>query len=386
MKRRLDPVWIVTPAIACLLGLVGAGSCAKTGQEREIQQTLDGILAAYELPGANLSIIYPDGRHEDHSAGFAEVASQRKMTADRVMFSGSIGKTYAATVILQLVDEGKISLDDQFIDHFRDVEWLYDLPNIGNITLRMLLQHTSGLPRYVMKPEVWSAMKADPDRIWTYQDRMSYIFHDEPVHPAGEGWSYSDSNYILLGMLIEKITGKYYYDVVRERILDKLNLEDTHAAVRRDMPGLPQAYSRLPEFFQIPEKVVEEGKYCINPQLEWTGGGFACTTSDLASWARAFYNGSLLSDSLFALVITPNKNGHLIHPGLSYGTGSFIFDTDFGKAYGHTGFVPGFRSIFAHYSELNISMALQFNADYTPENVPLIQFLDRMLESKNLRQ
>ena len=141
---------------------------------------------------------------------------------------------------MQLVDEGKINLNDRFIDHFADTAWLEYLPNINSITTKMLLQHTSGLPRYVMKPEIWNAINEEPDKVWTYKERMSYIFNDEPLHEAGKGWGYSDSGYILLGMLIEKITGQYYYDVVFERILDRLNLKDTYPSVKRNIYNLPQ--------------------------------------------------------------------------------------------------------------------------------------------------
>ena len=164
-----------------------------------------------------------------------------------------------------------------------------------------------------------------------------------------------------------------------------MDLRDTHPAVKRDLPALPQAYSRLPDHFRIPDKVVENGRYCFNPQLEWTGGGFASTTADLAGWARAYYSGTLFSDSLFSQVTAPNKHGHMMQPGFSYGMGSFISETDHGKAYGHTGFVPGFLSVFAYYGELGISIALQINTDAVPPDVMLTEFLDRVLENKNPR-
>ena len=104
-------------------------------------------------------------------------------------------------------------------------------------------------------------------------------------------------------MLIEKITGRYYYDVVKSHILIPHNLKHTYAAVKRNLEDQPQGYSNLPEFFRIPERVVEDGKYCFNPQMEWTGGGFASTTKDLANWAWTYYNGDLFSDSLASQII-----------------------------------------------------------------------------------
>jgi D-alanyl-D-alanine carboxypeptidase len=307
------------------------------------------------------------------------------MDAHHVMFSGSIGKTYAVALLMQLVDEGKMNLEDRYIDYFQDSSWLQNLPNINAINIKMLLQHTSGLPRYVMKPEIWSALKNDPDKVWTYKERMSYIFNDEPVHEAGKGWGYSDTGYILLGMLIEKITGQPYYEAASDRILTELNLDETYPSLKRNMFNLTQGYSRLPEFFQIPEKVVTDGKYCFNPQLEWTGGGFASTTSDLAQWAEAYYKGKLFSDSLLQKVITPSEQGFLIQEGLSYGMGTFIFDTEYGKAYAHSGFVPGFLSMFAYYPDPGISMALQINCDYASQSLNLIDMLNLVISNNRFR-
>jgi len=352
---------------------------ADTDSDSGIQKTIDSLVVENGLPGLNLSIITSKGRKENYSSGYADVETQTELNADHVLFSGSIGKTYAVAVLMQLVDEGKINLEDRFIDHFADTEWLQYLPNINSISIKMLLQHTSGLPRYMMKPEIWTTIKEEPDKVWTYRERMSYIFNDEPVHEAGKGWGYSDTGYILLGMLIEKITGKYYYDVVFERILNRLTLKDTYPSVKRNMYNLPQGYSQLPESFQMPEKVVTDGNYCFNPQLEWSGGGFASTTPDLARWAEVYYKGPVFSDSLFKKVITPNEQGYMIQPGLSYGMGSFIFDTKHGKAYAHSGFVPGFLSMFAHYPDLGISVALQINCDYASQRLNLIDILNQVL-------
>ena len=115
------------------------------------------------MPGLNLSIISLIGIQENYSSGYADVETQTELNADHVLFSGSIGKTYAVAILMQLLDEGKINLKDRFIDHFPDTEWLQFLPNINYISIKMLLQHTSGLPEYVMKPEIWNAIKEDPE-------------------------------------------------------------------------------------------------------------------------------------------------------------------------------------------------------------------------------
>lgn len=379
MKKLFLLVLLAALIISC------ASSSDKTNESgsKLINNKIDQLVRENQIPGLILSIIYQDGKQENYSCGFANLTDSLKMNAEIVMFSGSIGKTYAVAQIMQLVDEGKIDLQKKLLDYFPEIEWLKYLPNISDITIEMLLQHTSGLPRYVMKPQIWDTLSKNPDKIWTYEDRLSVIFDDKPEHKAGKGWSYSDTNYILLGMLIEKITGTSYYEGLKSKILIPENLNHTYAANTRTIKNLPIGYSRLPEIFKMPDKVVVNGVYAFNPQMEWTGGGIASTTSDLAKWAKIYYEGKLFSDTLLKKMITPNKNAITIEDGLAYGMGSFIYTTKHGNVYGHTGFVPGFVSIFAYYPEQKIAMAMQINCDFAKEKMSLIDYLDEIYSVLN---
>jgi D-alanyl-D-alanine carboxypeptidase len=367
---------------ACMIMVIVAFGCNSSNNgdnELTIIKTIEDLVVENELPGLNLSIIYDDGQQENYAYGYADVAKKTKMTPQNVMFSGSVGKTYAVGVIMQLVEEGKIDLKKKYIDYFPDNEWLTKLPNMGDITVEMLLQHTTGLPRYIENQSVWDSLLNNPDKIWTYEERMSFIFNNPPQHKAGEGWAYSDTNYILLGMLIEEITGSYYYDEVENRILIPHKLSSTYPAVVRDIINLPNGYSQLDEFFRMPKELVVEGKYAFNPQMEWTGGGMASTTSDLAKWADIYFTNKLFSEESLSKIITPNENGIEIDKNLSYGMGSFIYHTKLGNAYGHTGFVPGFVSIIAYYPEHKMAVAMQINCDYAKKKMSLQDYLDRIL-------
>lgn len=344
-----------------------------------VQHVLDSLVFANDLPGANFSVVLSDLSEHAYSAGLADMEQQLKMTSDHVLFSGSIGKTYAVALLLQLLDQGLFSLDDRLMDYFPDQQWLLRLPNMERISIRMLLQHTSGLPEYVMQEATWDSLYSNPDKVWTYYDRMELIFDQASVHEPGEGWAYSDTNYILLGMLIEQLSQEAYYEMLFSRILDPENLRFTHAAIRRDLEDLPQGYSELPEMFRIPPRVVENGNYVFNPQMEWTGGGLVSRTSDLAKWARIYYSGSLFSSSLQQEIITPSSQGTDLDTNMSYGMGSFIYQTNFGPAYAHTGFVPGFNSIFAYYPQLDLAVALQTNCDFASRQMGLIGYLDVLL-------
>jgi D-alanyl-D-alanine carboxypeptidase len=346
-----------------------------------VQSVLDSLLLVNQVPGLNYSIVSKDQSTEAYSSGYADVHQRILMTPEHVMFSGSVGKTYAVALLMQLLDEGRFNLEDRIIDFFPELEWMEMLPNIQEITVEMLLQHTSGLPRYVMKPEVWDSLQKNPDKVWTYLDRLQVLFNDDPLHEAGKGWEYSDSNYILLGMLIEKLSQQPYYDLLKAKILIPEGLTQSFPSVRRDLQGLPVGYSDLPEWFHMPQEVVVDGLYAFNPQLEWTGGGMASTTSDLARWAHIYYSGKLFSNSSLQKIVTPNDQAKSLDPIMSYGIGSFIYKTNFGLAYAHTGFVPGFNAIFAYYPELQLSVALQVNCDYASQKIPLIDYLDALVAS-----
>ena len=165
-------------------------------------------------------------------------------------------------------------------------------------------------------------------------------------------------------MLIEKVTGEAYYDLVRNSILKPMQLHDTHPSNARIIENLAVGYSKMPPGFQVPNNTVEDKQYFMNPQLEWTGGGMASTTEDLAKWAKLYYEGHLVSKTSLHAIITPNPNGKNVEGTSSYGMGSFIYDTQHGEAYGHTGFMPGFNAIFIYYPKLGIAAAMQINSEH----------------------
>ena len=357
-------------------------SCNCQPQTERIEQTINQLVFENEIPGLNLSIIDSLGNQSNFSAGYADQETKTDLTQNHIMFSGSIGKTYAVAVLFQLIEEGKIDLKQKLITYFLDLGWLKQLPNIEDITIEMLLRHTSGLPRYISEPQIWETVKTNPDKIWSYKDRLSVLFNSKPIHKPGRAWSYSDTNYILLGMLIEEITGKNYYDLVNERVIAPMGLHATYPANKRKIENIAVGYSEFKTLFDKTSKVIFDGKYCFNPQMEWTGGGFVCSTPDLAKWAKIFYEHKLFSEESFSEIVTVNPNGTNVMPMASYGTGSFIYETSLGKAYGHTGFVPGFVSIFAYYPKQKKAVAMQINCDYAKRKMNLIEYLNRITAIK----
>ena len=348
-----------------------------------IQNALDSIVAQNEIPGINFSFIDSTNQQENFSSGYENISKKNKLKFSHTMFSGSVGKTYAAAIIFQLIDEERLSYEDKILDYLPNNEWLDLIPNIKDITVRMLLSHTSGLPRWVMKEEVWDILNNEPDKVWSYRDRLSFVFNENPLHTAGKQWAYSDTNYLLLGYLIEVLLNKDYYSVIEERILKPYQLNNTFPSLSRKIERLAFGYSKMPASFKVPHEVLDiNGRYVFNPQFEWTGGGFASTTSDLVKWAELYYNSDLITEIQRNKMIEINETGKNVFNKIhSYGMGTFIYNTKYGDAYGHSGFMPGYNTIIGYFPKLKLSCAIQVNCDYASKKIKLTEYLEICVEA-----
>ena len=359
-------MWLKKIAVFLCLTLFVLGCQTKPGKididglTAALQTKLDELTGHKDIPGATLAVVLPDERRISIASGMADIEKKRKMAPRDRMLSGSIGKTYLVALILQLEKENKLDIQDPVKKYFDGEEWYSQLPNGEDLTLRILLNHTGGIPEYVSKPSLWEEVKKFPDKTWEPIERLTYILGDKPVNEAGKGWSYADTNYIILGMIIEKITGNTYYDELDKRILKPLKLDNTTPSDKRELKGLIPGYSRLGAPFHISGNVLtEDGRYIFNPQLEWTGGGLITDSLELALWAKWLYQGKVLPETAMQKMLTGVKTGE----NFAYGLGVFIRHSDFGTTYGHSGFAPGYNSVMTYVPGHKFSVALQFNCD-----------------------
>lgn len=329
----------------------------------ELQEELDAMIRNQGVPGVTLALRFHDGTLLSLASGLADMETQIPMPSGALMFSGSVGKTFVAAVVLKLVEQGKLRLNEKASDYLGNEAWFRNIPNAGEITLAMLLNHTAGVPEYVYHKELWQEVHKDPDKTWSVEERMDFIKNDPSSNAPGAGWAYSDSHYILLGAIIEKATAKRYEDVLNEMILVPCKLSQTFPACSRNLPGLIPGYTELTEEMLLPHKVVNEGQYAFNPQLEWTGGGLITNVSDLASWARQLYGGKMLSTEMRNRMLTPSLLPTTLPANAMYGLGCIIGETNGLDWYGHTGFVPGYITIMEYIPALDLSMAMQVNTD-----------------------
>lgn len=330
-----------------------------------LQAKLDALHAAGSFPGGTIGFVLPDGRCGSVSTGLADVENKIPLKPTDRMLAGSIGKTYVSAVMLQLVQGGKVTLDTKIERWFGSDGWFPRLPNAKDITLRMLMNHSSGIPEHVLNKDFIASMKKDPDRIWKPDELVAYILDAKPLFPAGKGWSYADTNYILVGMIFERITGKTVYGEVQRQILKPLKLERTIPSDRRILPEVIPGYSMPNSPFGFEGRAIIDGKFIINPQIEWTGGGFASTAEDLARWAKQLYEGKVLrKEALDQMLNGVDANeGRGSGPGNKYGLAVQIRTSDWGISYGHGGWFPGYLSEMEYFPQQRIAVAVQFNTD-----------------------
>ena len=139
--------------------------------------------------------------------------------------------------MLQLVEEGKIGLDDALEKWLGREPWFARLPNAKQLTIRCLLNHTAGLPEYFEQKGFVEAVKADPDKVWKPAELVAYVLDAKPLFEAGKGWSYADTDYILAGMAAERACGKPLFEEIERRLIKPLKLEKTVPSDRRVIAG-----------------------------------------------------------------------------------------------------------------------------------------------------
>ncbi|MFC1564382.1 serine hydrolase domain-containing protein [candidate division KSB1 bacterium] len=343
-----------------------------------VQTKLDEICQRSGFPGATLGIVLENGTQFEFATGLADEEKNIPMTPSDRMFTGSQGKTFVAALMMQLLDEKKLNLDDRISKYLGDEEWFSRIPNHDVLTIRMLMHHTGGLPRYVFKQEFINNLTTIPDKAYKPEELLAFIFDDPPMHEPDNGWAYSDTDYIIIGMIIEKICGNSYYSELDKRILKPFKLKDTIPSDRKALPGLIPGYTadKAAPFF-LPEKVQVDGELVLNPQFEWCGGGLITTGRDLARWAKLLYEAKVFSQESLNEMLKPVgfSSGKPAETG--YGLGVFILDTPSGKVYGHHGVFPGYETAMFYLPEEKIGIALQINADSSSGKLDkqIIQYL-----------
>lgn len=363
ISKQISRLFVLMAFLTASVAASAQRPVAVTGTnvlKKELQAKLEEWHKAGKFPGATLGVVLANGESFGLSVGYSDRDAKTPMKPTDRMLAGSTGKTFAAATALQLVKEGKIGLDDKIEKYLGKEPWFSRVANAKDITVRMLMNHTSGLVRYEFKKEFTDFLTANPYKVWTPEDRLAYLFDAPAPFEAGKGWDYSDTNYIVLGMIIERVTGKKFYDEARNRFIRTFKLKGTIAQEGPVMPGVVQGYAGPSNPFGGKDAMIENGRFVVNPQLEWTGGGWASTSQDLARWAKLYFEGKAFDNALMPQVLD-GVAAPMLGRETKYGLCVIIRKTAAGTTYGHSGFFPGYLTDMMYFPEQKIAIAVQVN-------------------------
>jgi len=337
-----------------------------------LQAILDEYITFTGEPGASLTIKMPENVRFSGAAGLADLNKKTPVSPDSAFRTGSTTKPFVAVVVLQLVDEGKLILDGQLGDI------LPEYPKWKSITVRDLLDMKSGIPDYIGEQALWLKTIGHPDKPVTPAELLAYV-KDKPLQfQPGQGCGYSDSNYILLGMIIEKVTGNTAAKEIDTRIVKQLGLKHTYLETGNEhdtslvhgyihpkqafmMLGLPAAaIGLIPKDLFIENDLIDSTNL-FPPSIVWTAGGLVTTTQDTVVFMKTLLDGGLMSpESLKAM--TTFGACTILGEGVNYGLGLIGYDTPLGMAYGHGGMVYGYTASTNYVPDADIAISHMHNS------------------------
>lgn len=344
----------------------GATSAGRAQLEQALGARLERERATLQLPGATAAFVLPDGASGAVAVGFADVERRLPMRPDSRMPAGSIGKTFVASLALSLIAQGRLSLDDKLSRWLGQEEWYDRLPNGADIRIRNLLNHSAGIGEHVESKAfvelIRQRVTADADAAIEPRALLGLILDQPPLFAVGQGYKYTDTGYILLQLAIEKAGKVRLWDEVVHRFLYPLQLNATSPAVGRFHAGVAQGYVNAQFLPALPPTTLDNGVFRWNPVSEWAGGGFISSSSDLAHWAAALYEGRTSPSGIGAQMVAP-QNASAGRDGYRYGLGVVMRQGEHGRVWGHSGVYPGYRSNMAYYPDCRIAVAVQVNTD-----------------------
>lgn len=343
-------------ATGCTAGTeLQSGASPESNAPRAIDSTVSGKLdtaiteamRAAKVPGALVGIRSPDWEYVK-AFGVADTATQSPMNTNFYSRIGSVTKTFTATAVLQLVDDGKIGLDDPI------TRYLDGVPNGQNITVRQLADMRSGLVDYTKTDAFQAAITTDPRRAFSPQDLLRWSFARPANFAPGQRVEYSNTNYILLGLLVEKVSGQALPDYLSEHILGPLDLSHTSFPDGNQFPE-PHArgYTEPPDSTGPPVDATD-----WTTSFTWAAGAMVSTLGDMHTWLPALATGTLLSPELQEQRLRTNAEPGS-PPDFGYGMGIFTV----GGWVGHNGSVPGYQTVAMYLPARQMSLVVMINTD-----------------------
>ena len=342
------------------------------GLAYSLQRALDSVRSIQRVMGASAAVLIPGQGIWQGVSGVSSVSPVQNITPDMLFGIGSNTKALISTTILTLADEGLLSLDDSLGN------WLPAYPNItGSVKIRQLMNMTSGLFDYLNDSnKEGDSVFANPTRLWAPEEIIT-TFVGPPHGPPGGPYRYCNTNYVLLGMIIKKVTNSSVSAQLRQRILTPLSLDRTYLEVEETAPGpVAHPWDSGSDFFSMP--------VTAHYSILWTAGGVMSTAENMSRWGKALYEGTQITPTSLNQMLTfvpMSANGAPGFDWTGYGLGVRIGSFLGKQVLGHGGQVMGYVSIVAYLPQAKASFAVLLNASEPNECAFLTALLNAYLRT-----
>ncbi len=353
---------------ALLLLALPLASCGREPESapsfsEELQQDMEAkvrdLMEQESIPGAVVGVWVPDRGEWVAAFGLADIESGRPMTVDDKVRIASNTKTFTATLVLILADEGLLDLDDRVEEYVRGV------PYGDEITIRQLLNMTAGIFSFSEDEGFLDAFTSDPLMEMTPQESLDIALAHPPDFPPGQGWHYSDTNYEILGMIAEQVTGNDVEDEIDKRIIEPLGLSHTSFPTTPDMP---EGHSRG---YVLQEDGTLTDYTRVSPSVPWAGGAMISNLEDLKIWAKALAGGELLSGEMHAQQLDWVEVPELANVEGRYGLGIMSL----GGFLGHNGAIFGYNSTVLYLPEEDATIVVLANKSTNSSQESMLIFI-----------
>lgn len=326
----------------------------------DYQSLIDGITAD-GVVGITMSVYRPQTGMWVGASGKSDLHNQVEMKPCNISRVGSTVKMFTATTVLKLAEEGKLNLDDK-ISSYLQGDVIDKIENADEATIRQLLQHSSGIYNYIQNLKFQTASTNDLIREWKPEDLLQFAYNKNSYFSPYEDVRYSNTGYIMLGLLIEAIEGKPFYEVFEEKIFTPLGLTMTQFAATDPVPdGIARGYIDLYSNLQVIEST-----YFSGWDYYTADGGLISNPYDLSVFFRALMDGQILTEQSLNEMLTwksPNEPDADFFP-ISYGLGIFKIETPQGIAYMHSGDAIGYYANMLYFPDDSTTIIYAVNSNY----------------------
>jgi D-alanyl-D-alanine carboxypeptidase len=361
-RRRFLKQTAFATAVASVPYLAGRsaalGKEQAKGADAALDRALKDLVAMEDGPPGVIAVVQRGKHRKVHTFGVRNIKSGLPMRVDDRMRIASAAKAFSGAVALSLVSEGKLSLNDTI------GELLPELPEAwSEVTLRQLLNHTSGIPDFSLTPEFEEALLASLTKAPPPEELLSFVEEEELLFDPGSEYHYSNSDNIVVALMAEAATGKSYEDLLRELVYKPLGLRNT------TLPRGPNLKKPFIHGYDTSQQPPEDVSESVAAGWSWASGGIVSTPADLNTFIRGYVGGKLFDERTQAKQRRVVEGGSSEPPGPgknSAGLALFRYQTRCGTVWGHTGNTLGYTQFMAASPDGRRSATVSINSQLAP--------------------